>query len=410
MFRRITGYLRAETEAPSLPTLAIHRLEVGAGLVFSANTPLQDLAGKIARVAGILTYRFGETRTFSYQIMTESGLPRLVTVAEDADGYYLGISRPLTAEEQHRWFDRDALSFFTEPSSAKTLKCRVDDADYPGWTAPKFTKSIDWLEGSIGEGRQTQNEAKRKSQPVQYSLLVSEAGDKAVEIERYPETGMLRVYVTVYRPAGDIVQILETIPDIPAPPVFFAKDKVANSAAGTTPIISSSNLPPVIEKPVVPPVTSPPVAPAPPKVVPVKPDFRRINREELSVVKPEPELENPPLPAFLTREKKTSRRSHFLVLDEIIPPDIERVRCDMPTAKLLIDASIARGVRVRDLLRQMTGLNAPVHDEVLFEMPLSDEDYMQLAQRYQLKPDRKSELRQRLMEEIQIKLDGVASR
>ncbi|MFN7185647.1 MAG: hypothetical protein ACK5VE_04685 [Alphaproteobacteria bacterium] len=410
MFRRITGYLRAETEEPSFPTLAIHRLEPGAGLVFASNTPLQDLAGKKARVAGILTYHFGETRTFSYQIMTESGAPRLLTVAEDADGYYLGISRPLTAEEQHRWFDRDALSFFTEPSSAKTLKCRVNEADYPGWTAPKFIKSIDWLEGSVAEGRQAQKEGNRKSQSVQYSLLVSEAGDKAVEIERYPETGMLRVYVTVYRPAGDIAQILETIPDIPAPPVFFAQGKVANAVTGSAPILSAATLPPVIEKPVITPATTPHVAlPTAPKAVPIKPDFRRISREELPAVKPESEPETPPLPAFLTREKRSSRRSHFLVLDEIIPPEIERVRCDMPTAKLLIDASIARGVRVRDLLRQMTGLNAPAHDEVLFEMPLSDEDYMQLAQRYQLKPDRKSELRQRLMEEIQIKLNHMSA-
>ena len=405
MLRRITGYLRAEGQESTLPTLAIHRLEPGAGLVFGAHTPLTDLAGRRARVVNILTYQFGSTRTVSYQLMTEDELPRVLTVAEDADGYYLAISRPLGAEEQHRWFDRDALGFFIEPSSAKTLKCRVSDADYPGWTAPKFIKSIDGMEGKIGDGRLLKGESEKSMQPLRYSLLVSEAGDKAVEIERYTKTGELRVYVTVYRPAGDVTQILETIPHIPASqPVRVAAEAPrppAHPEPAPAPAIAAQVLP----EPE--PISEPEPEPAPPPVAPKKPDFRRLSdAPPLKVTAPEitPEADAPPLPAFLIHEKKPARRPHFMVFDEILPPEIERVRCDMATAKLLIDASISRGVRVRDLLRQMTGLTTPAHDEVLFEMPLSEEDYMQLAQRYHLKPDRKSELRQRLMEEIASKL------
>ncbi|MFN7610696.1 MAG: hypothetical protein ACK5QX_07135, partial [bacterium] len=288
-----------------------------------------------------------------------------------------------------------------EPSSAKTLKCRVSEADYPGWTAPKFIKSIDGMEGKIGDGRLLKGESEKSMQSLRYSLLVSEAGDKAVEIERYAKTGELRLYVTVYRPAGDVTQILETLPHIPAPPPV----RVAVEAPR----------PPVHPEPAPAPVAAeivPEPAPesAPPPVAPKKPDFRRLSDTPLlKIAAPEimPEADAPPLTAFLIHEKKPARRPHFMVFDEILPPEIERVRCDMATAKLLIDASIARGVRVRDLLRQMTGLTTPAHDEVLFEMPLSEEDYMQLAQRYHLKPDRKSELRQRLMEEIHSKLSQV---
>jgi hypothetical protein len=418
MLRRIKSYLRAEGQESALPSLAIHRLEPGAGLVFSAHCPLQDLAGRKARVVNLLTYRFGNTRTVSYQLMTDTDQPRVLTVAEDADGYYLAISRPLGAEEQHRWFDRDTLGFFTEPSSAKTLKCREKEEHYPGWTAPKFIKSIDMMEGSVGTGRLLKGESARQMQPIRYSLLVSEAGDKAVEIERVLETGALRVFVTVYRPAGDVTQLLETIPHIPAPPlVKLAAEPTYSPPAATPPVTAvvppSSPAPEVADVPVAVASPPPPVAsdvaaePATAKPAPGKPDFRRLSEVQPAIKPPkQPEYgaEAPPLPAFLVREKPPARRPNFIVLDEILPPEIERVRCDITTAKLLIDTSISRGVRVRDLLRQMTGLTTPAHDEVLFEMPLSEEDYMQLAQRYHLKPDLKSELRHRLMEEIQGKI------
>jgi hypothetical protein len=263
------------------------------------------------------------------------------------------------------------------------------------------------MEGKIGDGRLLKGESEKSMQSLRYSLLVSEAGDKAVEIERYAKTGDLRLYVTVYRPAGDVIQILETIPDIPVPPPMRVAVETPRPPVHPEPAPALALAPapaPAIAAEVVP---DPVPEPVPPPAVPKKPDFRRLSdAPPVKIAAPEiaPEADAAPLPAFLVHEKKPARRPHFIVFDEILPPEIERVRCDMATAKLLIDASISRGVRVRDLLRQMTGLTTPAHDEVLFEMPLSEEDYLQLAQRYHLKPDRKSELRQRLMEEIAGKL------
>lgn len=385
---------------PYQTAVLLTKLETGSALEFAQDALIPELRGKKASIQAVRTYRFGETTTVSYILTIDAVDSLILTIAQDDQGYYLGISRELSPEQQHQWFDRDALSFFTEPSSAKTLKTKVTDAHFPNWVAPKYVKTIEFMEGSLTQGRLSTSDATRKTQNIQYSLLVNDAGDKAVEIEVYPELKTHRVYVTVYRPAEDIRLLSQPIPIIP------------------TPNGKSNNITAKPPQPILTPKSIDGITPTSPKqekaLATHKPDFRRLNMtDHAPVIKRHPVAvkmideeaeEIVPLPTFLTAEPKPITRSKYLTLDEILPPEIERVRCDIATAKLLIDTSMKRGVRVRDILRMMTGLQSPAHDEVLFEMPLSEEDYKQLAQRYQLKPDMRAEIRSRMMDELQKKL------
>jgi hypothetical protein len=109
------------------------------------------------------------------------------------------------------------------------------------------------------------------------------------------------------------------------------------------------------------------------------------------------------LPAFLL-----NRNPNYLSLDNVLPPEAERVRVGIDAARGLIDTALRKNVRVRDVLRELLGLESAMSDEVIFELPLTDADYRTLAMRYKLRPDHRVEIRSRLEEELRQKLTGVA--
>jgi hypothetical protein len=140
-------------------------------------------------------------------------------------------------------------------------------------------------------------------------------------------------------------------------------------------------------------------------------DFRRLveaQAEEIRIARTaalqqmpleEPDDHEPALPSFLLE-----RPGDYLSLDEVIPPDAERVRVGLKAARNLIDRAISKNVRVRDVLRDMLGLDSVMADEVIFELPLSDDDYRKLAMRFKLRPDHRDEIRARLQEELRKQL------
>jgi hypothetical protein len=140
-----------------------------------------------------------------------------------------------------------------------------------------------------------------------------------------------------------------------------------------------------------------------------KPDFRRRHEESDAPIRISRTLsaqealelnaEQPPLPSFLM-----GREPEYVALDEVVTPETERLRCNLKAAKVLIDAALRNNLRVRDILRELLGLDAKITDEAVFDLPLSDADYRQLAMRYKVKPDHRSEIRARLQEELERKL------
>jgi hypothetical protein len=359
------------------PTPALDDLAVGKVIRFSRNCPLAPLTNSDATVIAVRYYRFGTDAMKSYQLAMGGAKHFYLTVAEDDQGQYLGISRSLNELEQESWFGVDALSFFTEASSAKSIRCKVDLMIEGEWAAARYAKSVDWVEGSISP-----NEAHRLARSIRYSLLVNEAGDKALEIEHENASDENRFFITVYRPIEDI----ETV------------DSLRDDAPSTVP--ANDDIP-LFKEPML-------SMPQPKQRM----DFRRldepaaqihIERTPVSVMeKPEPEAV-PELPAFLL-----ARGENYLSLDEVIPPETEQVRVGLATARYLIEHAIHKNVRVRDVLRDLLGLKSALSEEVIFEMPLSDEDYRMLAMRYKLRPDHRVEIRSRLEEELCQKLTGIA--
>lgn len=379
------GNHAAEANVPVIPlrkpSLDFETLGVGQSLRFSKQCPLVPLSGSLAAVIAVRTYRFGDDLIKSYQLKIAGAKHYFLTVAEDDQGQYLGLSRMLNEAEQDSWFGRDALSFFTEQSSAKSIRCKADLMEEGEWGAARYSKTVDWVEGSIAPA-----ESPRLARMFHYNLLVNEAGDKALELEHDDANGENRVFITVYRPVEDIAGIEETRPQLEA------------------------EVPPVVAKPLPPeevPLFKEPVLSAPqPKQ---RQDFRRLeDAPQIHIERTPASLTRdvdpvPDLPSFLL-----AREGNYLSLDEVLPPESERVRVGTAAARVLIEHAIRKNVRVRDVLRDMLGLESALAEEVIFEMPLTEEDYRTLAMRYKLRPDHRVEIRSRLEEELRQKLTGIA--
>ncbi len=362
----------ATVTPPAVPlrrtTLPLHLLKVGNAVMFAESCPLPQLRARKCAVRSVRTCRFGNELVKSYQLIVEGAEEFSLAIAEDVDGHYLAISRQLDEKEQDAWFGRDALSFFTEPSTAKTIRCKIDRVIEAAWAGERYAKIVDWVPGAlVGAGK--------AESAFHYNLLVNDTGEKALEIEHYDLVDHTNMYVTVYRPIEDILTIAEAIPNIPAP-------QVNRRAPEPEPE-------PVVTR------------------IPPRPDFRRASEEAIhiaptAVAMPEPVAtrNEAPLPSFLmSRENE-----QYISLDEVIPPEPERVRCSTRAAKALIDVSLERGVRVRDVLRDLLGLESAMSEEVIFELPLTEKDYRVLAQRYKIRVDHRDEIRTRLQEELRRKL------
>ena len=359
---------------------ALDSLDVGKSIRFSKHCPLPPFSGASAAIIAVRYYRFGADVMRSFQLQIGAAKHFFMTLAEDEQGQYLGISRQLNELEQDMWFGRDALGFFTEPSSAKSIRCKADLLIEGEWAGARYSKTVDWVEGAVALA-----DSPRLARTFHYNLLVNENGDKALEIEHDDVNGENRIFVTTYRPVEDIASIDDT-PSI-------APEPVAAPVGATAP-----QEVPLFKDPVVPP-------PQPKQ----RQDFRRLeDAPEIHIARTPPTVAaNDPadleLPAFLM-----AREGNYLSLDEVIPPESEKVRVGTAAARVLIEMSIRKNVRVRDILRDMVGLESALSDEVIFEMPLTDEDYRMLAMRYKLRPDHRVEIRSRLEEELRQKLTGVA--
>lgn len=362
---------------------ALSALDVGKLIHFSAQCPLSPLTGAQATIIAVRQYRFGNDVLENFQLQIGAYKHFFLTVAEDSQGQYLGLSRALSAAEQDRWFGRDALSFFTEPSTAKTIRCKVDRAVEGDWAAERYVKTVDWIEGFVSAAN-----SGKAVRALHYNLLVNESGTHAVEIERDDESGETRVFVTVYRPVEDIARVSDATPArAPAAagasrPLPFAVNEPQET--GEPPLFLET-LPP----------TSPKQRPDFRRVAPDEPPQIRITRtaEKSALAASAPE--DAALPSFLT-----ARDGNYMALDTAHAHEPERLRLGLRAARNLIERALSRNVRVRDVLREALGLDSALSDEVSFEFPLSPEDYQLLAARYRLRAEERAEIRARLEEEL----------
>ena len=421
MWSQVQKLLQGGAQAANDRTSPAHegmldRLSVGQAIRFHKNCPLAPLSGSTAYVLAVRQYRFGTDVLASFQLQVGRFKHFFLTIAEDEQGQYLSLSRALSEAEQDSWFGRDALGFFMEPSTAKTIRCKADMAIHGDWTAERYAKTVDWVEGSI-----SQAVSGRSVREFHYNLLVDESGEKALEIEHDDESGEDRVFVTVYRPVEDIVHIEavtgresaeaieEEEEEAPAPPqpVITKAPPAKEEAPRETlaPKMTKLDLPRIELPPQEEPLFKEPLLSSQPKH---RPDFRRQDEfepaEKIHIPRTAGSSEFSPeevanLPSFLI-----PREGNYLALEEVIPPEPERIHVGLEAARKLIEQAQSRNVRVRDVLREMLGIDSVFAEEVIFELPLTEADYRTLAMRYKLRPDKRDEIRARLEEELKRKL------
>lgn len=416
--QKILGNGGEGSTPPNVPLrkalLDLSEIAVGKLVRFSNSCPFPQLKNAEAAVVAVRNYRFGDDVTRTYQLSVKGQKHFHLTIAEDEQGHYLGITRELSLPEQDSWFGHDALSFFTEASSARSIRCKADMAVDGEWAAGRYAKSVDWVEGTVSYGEA------RLPHSIHYSLLVNEAGDKALEIEHEDARDENRFFITVYRPVEDIAAIEKITITINQEPVLNAPQPKPKAEPIVHPTAANDDVPLFKPEPVMQAFEAAPVPPVPdtrpePKLQAqpkARQDFRRMEEVEEPAIRIErtpstlanaipPEID---LPSFLL-----SREGHYLMVDQdVMPPEPEKIRVGLAAAHTLITHAMGKQVRVRDLLRDMLGLQSALTEEVIFELPLSDTDYRVLAMRYKLRPDHRVEIRSRLEEELRQKLLGLS--
>lgn len=395
MLNRFKHYLRPEKEGGGMHPL--RSIGLGSRIVFAENMPVKALAGHEAKIVAQRSYHFGAEATVTHVLRTPSSSIYHLTVAEDAQGLYLGIARELPRSEWKDWFDPDALDFFISPSSARTLKLLADAKAPVSWSAPRYQKMIDGLSGEMKESDPTSSTP--RSQSITYTLLASEAGDKAIEIERLHERDMVRLYATLYRPQEDVVTVLEPIAAQPEPVVELVHDaepqlqKISEALKAAEEVLREE------------PVSFVPKQGA-------RPDFRRVApvQKEGREVIPAPL----PLPSFLLEPQKAApvvaAGDEEYTLATVMAPETTQLRCDIGTARALIEQAAQRKLSVKDTVRGLLGLPLDLREEVIFEVPLSDEDYKELAMRYQMKASRREDIQSRMLQEIRARMHEGTNR
>lgn len=396
MLERLKQYIQPDKEGSGHDALL--SLGRSALITFAPSIPIRDLAGQEARVVSVRSYRFGPDNTVSYSLSVNGTFGYHLTAVRDDQGIYLGISRELPQREWAEWFDMDALDFFLTPSSARILKLLPNARVSQEWSAPRYNKVLEAVKGELHDGIPGPDDVVH-AQAVEYTLLASDSGEKAIEIERLTEKQTSRLYATIYRPQEDIIAI----------------EMAGDAAEAEEPLPAVM---PEVTVIVAPSVPEPEPASAEEAMAPLaalepkqgaRPDFRRLSpvptpaTAEVMELKIEDEV--PALPSFLLEPKTAEKeKKRYLSLDEVIAPEPERLRCDMLTAKALILEASARAIPVREVVRDLLGLPLQVKEDVMFDLPLSEPDYKELAMRYQLKASHKQEIRERLAEELRQKM------
>ena len=445
MWKKVNNIIGKPSTAVPANKRSVNDLNLGSVIEFTRNAPA-NLAGMRAQVSAVRTYRFAADTTLTYGITLSNGERYFLSVAYDEEGAYLGVMRELSSAEQRLWFDPDALSFFTEPSTAKTLRCRADMAQEGEWAAERYKKAVDFLVGNVSEGRQAATEMGRKPRRVEYSMLLDESGERALEIEVYPEHGNVRVFVTRYcpedavkllpngasfdveepvvehetpqaAPTEGVAKILSMPQPVPAERHVEDDDVLGELAAAIQELnhgveqaeaSEGAQLPDMDEEPALFAEDVEAYLAGETASISTRPrkDFRRLSdAEEVAAQAPVEALPEDlgvaadedagPIPAFLLEPREPNN-----LLEEILQPDALQLRVDTKSAYRMLHRSIKSRKPVKEMIREILGLAPSVSDEVIFELPLTQRERQALAIHFQIRPDQPEELEARILKEI----------
>ncbi len=174
------------------------KLREGAKVEFTS-IPQSSISNAELTIKNTQYYDFGNSSFTSYMLHDGNKLQCQVIVAQQGDNNtYLAVSRHLSEDELYRICSQEDVKLLTQPRHLKRLYVREQAMGLDGWLSMRYSKKLDNIRGS-----KTVNDQERS---FDYTLLVSDDNSKAIEVERYHD-GRCEIYVTVYRPVADIIDI-----------------------------------------------------------------------------------------------------------------------------------------------------------------------------------------------------------
>jgi hypothetical protein len=413
-------------------------LQVGSSLGFGF-VPQAILSGRRLHVSTINTYQFGEEALTSF-VLTQDKDPGVSMIVAESEGeYYLAISRRISLNDRMKLFDGQELGNIMSRQDIHRLACRDNIVDYKGWLVSTYKREIQGLKGTIfkGDYRKATLPASSEGHEFEYTLLVSDSNEHAIEIEKYND-GRIEVYSTVYRRLNDIGEITHPTsaetgrPDIklasaPASPAKEAPASGPKLPEAAPAADAAKAMPIKLQE-----FPQAPAAVSAPAITATKP--------EAAAAKPEPKNEpefamkadylttNPNQEARTKMENTTinGTRSDMSTAEVMKPKlyvqpntpdsfgrqevktvskaansfDSEAIECDLRVANKIIDEAIRNEMRLTDIVRRIIELPVAYPESVQIPVTLTDEDYALLAIRYGISSSDRNAIKRRILEDL----------
>ena len=422
---------KAQTQEKFQPEL----LQVGSSLGFGF-VPQVILSGRRLHVSAVNTYIFGEEALTSF-VLTQDKDPGVSMIVAESDGeHYLAISRRISLNDRMKLFDGQELGNILTRPDVQRLACRDNIVDYKGWLVSSYKREIQNLKGSIikGDYRKNKTPAASDGLEFEYSLLVSDSNEHAIEIEKYND-GRIEVYATVYRRINDIGEITHpplpsmttqktaetSKPDLkltsPLEPVLPSAPKITEASA----VSDESSKATAIKLQEFSPKAAqfvPQTAPQPANDKPefaMKTDFltttptqeestimttlettingTRSDMSTAEAIKPKLYVQPNTPEAFTRQDVKTVNKTASSY-------DSDSIECDLRVANKIIDEAIRNEMRLTDIVRRIIELPVAYPESVQIPITLTDEDYALLAIRYGISSSDRNAIKRRILEDL----------
>jgi hypothetical protein len=188
--------------------LDVSALQIGASVGFGF-IPQAMLSGKRAAIHSINTYEFSGDRLTSYVLDVDGDHSVSLIVADGEGEKYIALSRRIPFAERMRMIDNSELLACMDNAEQKRLQTKQPEGEWHQWLADTYKKAIHGLQGKVTSGDYrsiTTLPDAADSKEFNYTLLVSNNNEYAIEIEQYSDNRM-EVYATVYRRISDIGEV-----------------------------------------------------------------------------------------------------------------------------------------------------------------------------------------------------------
>lgn len=423
----IADFWKPVKKAQQQEALQPDLLQIGSSLGFGF-VPQALLSGRRLHVTAINTYLFGDEALTSF-VLTQEKEPGVSMIVAESDGeYYLAISRRISLNDRMKLFDVQELEGVMGRPDQQRLTSRDHIIDYKGWMVASYKREIQGLKGAIfkGDYRKAALPAVKDAQEFEYTLLVSDSNEHAIEIEKYSD-GRIEVYATVYRRLNDIGEIthppVEKIrpdlklassaePALPASPAFTSAPKMQEAPSVAEQVKSApiqlqefapASIAPATEAPVTA-QAQPTVAPGIFTVTKVQEELPKMANETAingvttpmstaEAIKPKLYVQ-PNTPDAYGQDVKavpSKAMSSF---------DADAIECDLRVANKIIDEAIRNEMRLTDIVRRIIELPVAYPESVQIPVTLTDEDYALLAIRYGISSSDRNAIKRRIIDDL----------